>query len=920
MTHRTLLSFPVNGKLWHARPVSSGFPSQGSITVEGDTVLVRFRYSASRFQAIKAVRGARFDKERRLWTLPLDTLPKLTALPEFAAHQVRYDFDTEKIAALLRSRNERVAEAAARIRANPFAVQEDDIALVNPDLVVTLGPHGGLLAKLPPRSKAKRLLEALPQVRFNGRSRAYALPTPLLPGLLRQLRDKHVRFAVHAEAGRRLSGGATLRAQILDGARKPSARDLRASLLVPFISEHDGDSHAFSLHGWTTEQLRELLPGPRSFRERTALAARLRLTQVAQLMLQARNSDLPLWLTEEVRARIAKLGTQLREGTSHELDDALLVLDPPALCWCCDREGAPGLMVADAHVPEISQALGGDIKTATVAQDNRFGSYKFLRWPAMRLLELYEQHAAALTTVRTRGFSRALEKLQQQRALLLDTRRYHEMQECALSLTNHELEATLFPHQRVAVRWLLDRPRSILGDDMGLGKTLSVLAAAQELIARGEITKFLVVCPNSLVRNWVREAQRWTPQLNVLALPSTKRERLRVLRQLPHRDDVHGVVVNYESARLDYVHPPLAELYGAHPALLCLDESQRVKNPQSKSFQALRELAVRFPRRVLLTGTPTPRDLADIWAQMLIVDDGERFGTNFYDWLASVAELGTKYSEHAVKRFLPQQSEEVIARVHEVLLRRAKEQVVDLPEKLFSERDVELRGEQLRRYEQIRDELLIKVRTLDGRSYEKSIESVLEEYLRAVQLASNPRIIDPQWSGEPAKFLELDEIVHEVVEERGEKLVVWTNYLRNVEELVARYQKLGSAPFSGQVSPHERHETVLRFQDPASALRLLVAVPAAGGVGITLTAARTAVYLDRTWNAEHWLQSVDRLHRIGQNGTVNIICLNGCKVDELIARNLQRKQIAQARLLSGTGQPILDTPPSLEELLEALSN
>ena len=102
-----------------------------------------------------------------------------------------------------------------------------------------------------------------------------------------------------------------------------------------------------------------------------------------------------------------------------------------------------------------------------------------------------------------------------------------------------------------------------------------------------------------------------------------------------------------------------------------------------------------------------------------------------------------------------------------------------------------------------------------------------------------------------------------------------------------------------------------------------MAVPAAGGVGITLTAAQTAVYLDKTWNAEHWMQSVDRIHRIGQRGTVNVISLLGCKVDEIIHWNLRRKEQRQAEVLGdreGSDRSMISEPDGIsrDELLQAL--
>ena len=251
-----------------------------------------------------------------------------------------------------------------------------------------------------------------------------------------------------------------------------------------------------------------------------------------------------------------------------------------------------------------------------------------------------------------------------------------------------------------------------------------------------------------------------------------------------------------------------------------------------------------------------------------------------------------------------------------MLLRRRKEEVVALPEKTFAVRDVMLSGDQLKRYEEIRKELLLRITSAEGQAFTRQIESILEEYLRAVQIASNPRLVDENWKGEPAKFLELDEIVRELVDEQGRKIVIWTNYRQNVHELVDRYSDYAAAGFSGEVSQAERMAVIDDFQSQASdSCKVLVAIPAAGGVGITLTAAQTAVYIDKTWNAEHWMQSIDRLHRIGQKGSVTIVSLHACKVDEYISNNLAKKQKMQAQLL-GEGKPDHRMlTPTREELL-----
>jgi SNF2 family DNA or RNA helicase len=440
-------------------------------------------------------------------------------------------------------------------------------------------------------------------------------------------------------------------------------------------------------------------------------------------------------------------------------------------------------------------------------------------------------------------------------------------------------------------------PYAFLGDDMGLGKTLSVLSYYSALRATKEFKLLLVVCPNSLARNWAREAKMWFPGLRVSVLAGDKGEKAWMLRMLTQgAADADLLIVNYEGVRLEYVTPELEKLVTSRRTLLCLDESQRVKNPSAKTFKAISQLAPCCDRRVLLSGTPTPKDVSDLWAQMRILDGGERFGRSYYKWLSRVAELGTEYSQYAVKKFHDAEVAESIHRAHEIMLRRRKERVVNLPPKTFSIREIELTGSQAERYNEIREGLMLRMRSLSGEQFVREITNILEEYLRAVQVSSNPRLIDPEWKGEPAKFLELDEIVREIVHEQGQKIVVWTNYLGN------------------------RESTVRAFQE-SDKPKILVAVPAAGGVGITLTAAQTAVYVDKTWNAEHWMQSVDRIHRIGQRGTVNVISLLGCKVDEIIHWNLRRKEQGQARVLGDYETPgdNLKLGISREELLDALS-
>ncbi|NLF24555.1 MAG: DEAD/DEAH box helicase, partial [Deltaproteobacteria bacterium] len=828
----------------------------------------------------------------RQWRLSVAQLPQLTASSLFAPSVMRYDFDREAVLEQVKEQQLQMEEAAKRVQADPFEVAESDLDLLDLELVFRAAKYGqGLLAYLKYGSKHKKLLEAVKGVHYIRSERAYFFPTPALADFLRVLKTKKVKFGVEAKAGSQLKRSAALRAAILKAQKKPTGHELLETFLTPYIDclPEDEGGRRFKLYAWTTQQLRICFPDIKSFSEKKAKASAMDWEQLLKLLYQVQKSDTKVWLTAEVQdllqARSADSLAKIIKAEEEGFDDELLALNRPPACWCCGPDGSGGLLVERNFYATLKAQLPRKIvKQAKCIKHPQFWECEFLAWPDSKLMDVFES-LRTLAPPRSRAFAELLADLKERR-LLLERRAYFQgLRDSRPQLTNLELEAKLFPHQRVAVSWLLETKRAFLGDDMGLGKTLSVLAAFDELKSRGEVEFLLVVCPNSLVRSWLREAGQWLPGQWFGMLPEEKAPRQRELARLNRFGiaTLCGLVVNYETFRLEYVFPELQKLCKDRKTLLCLDESQRVKNPQSRSFQALREVATVCPRRVLLSGTPTPKDLSDIWAQISILDDGRRFGRNYFHWLERVAELGNKWSEFAVKRFIPEQVEETISRVHELLLRRRKEDVIDLPEKVFSIRDVELKGDQKKLYDEVRSGLLRRISATDGHEFIKEIDSILEEYLRAVQVASNPRLINPEWSGDPAKFVELDEIVREIVGEREGKIVVWTNYILNVTDLVARYKTYGAAGFYGEVKAEKRSELIADFQSQRSgSIKVLVAVPAAGGVGITLTAAQTAVYLDKTWNAEHWMQSVDRVHRIGQQGTVNIISLNASKVDELI--------------------------------------
>jgi SWI/SNF-related matrix-associated actin-dependent regulator 1 of chromatin subfamily A len=892
---------------------------------EGDRVRVDFEYTPSRVKVVKAVSGARYHPDDKSWSVPLSSVDAILTHGEFPSFRTLNGLGDRTVAA------QPFEEAGQSLRKSPFRVSEEVLAGAAPEVVLRMNQERRRIRVIPRLgSQALKVLKRFKGAMYSGSDAAFSVPTELIADLLKRYRDKGVVFGVEASAGTELANSAALRADVLANPERYGAEELNNALLTPFIMEvGELDEVAYRPCYFTTEQFKVAFPG--SSRRG---AKPFMLDERGLLSFIARRDALPfpVWLTSGVWKSVAEHRRRLQEqahNTTGPIDDtAADVIELPVV-WRTAPTGRGALSVSapkDSDLRVLLLGRVGELLTTTYPSEAGTVTAEI---PDSRLLEVFGEISHLFETQdlgiipRSSSFERLLEDLRK-RAALRERGAYYggltDVAPTAVGGLTTEEAARLFPHQRVAVEWLREFPSGFLGDDMGLGKTLSVLSYYAALKRTESFEKLMVVCPNSLTRNWVREAAQWFPELKAIVLSGNKGEKAWTLRLLSEGSmDADIVVVNYEGVRLSYVTPELEAIVKRSRTLLCIDESQRVKNHAGKTFKALATIAPHCKRRVLLSGTPTPKDVTDLWAQMRILDGGARFGKSFYKWLGTVAELGTEYSEFAVKRFNEFEVQEAVYRAQEIMLRRRKERVVNLPPKTFSLREIELTGSQRERYDEIREGLILRMRSLSGEQFVREITNILEEYLRAVQIASNPRLIDPQWKGEPAKFLELDEIVNEVVREQGQKIVVWTNYLGNIRELVERYKDLGAAPFSGEVSAAERERTVRAFQNEDSP-RVLVAVPAAGGVGITLTAAQTAVYLDKTWNAEHWMQSVDRIHRIGQTGTVNIISLLGCKVDEIIHWNLRRKEQGQAEVLGDYGTSELSSHglPRRKELMEAL--
>jgi len=393
----------------------------------------------------------------------------------------------------------------------------------------------------------------------------------------------------------------------------------------------------------------------------------------------------------------------------------------------------------------------------------------------------------------------------------------------------------------------------LLFDEQGVGKTVSVIYAFDRLVDLNLVDLMVVVAPKSMVGEWANAIGEFMgDQYTVEIIEGPAAERA---RRIDSGADV--VVLNYEAVAT--MRDQLVRRLRRNPdrALLVVDESFAVKNPQARRTQELESVRDWFARIWLLCGTPAPNAAHDIVAQVSLVDYGETFG-------------GVP---------IPKDRSQAVSVVRQALdaraiyLRNLKVDVLpDLPARSFTRLTVPMSSLQGQIYDAALGSLVAEVEALDDGEFLKQLGTFLARRMALLRIASNPAGAFPDYDELPGKLLALDDLVERLVGQEGEKLVVWSSFTHSLNAIVERYASFGAVKYDGSTSISERRDAVRRFQGDEST-RIFVANAGAGGAGLTLHAARYAVYESFTNQAAQYLQSLDRIHRRGQAKEVEYFVL-----------------------------------------------
>lgn len=412
------------------------------------------------------------------------------------------------------------------------------------------------------------------------------------------------------------------------------------------------------------------------------------------------------------------------------------------------------------------------------------------------------------------------------------------------------------PHQIEAINYITHHREVALFDEQGLGKTKIVIEALCKAMKIGEIEGVLVVAPMTLLYNWEQEVTKHSFLIPVV-LRGTKRE-----KRYKFLTGANFYITNYEAVISELFR--IKRFCKSRKIAIALDESTRIKDPRTKTAQALFELAPLSVKRIIITGTPVANMPADIWSQYYFLDNGKLLGSSYKEFNAKLNEKSTEFKKNL---------DELRQIITSHSIRRCKSNALELPDKKFENIYVELSGKQLDMYSKLREELRIEIQNMEGETIIDEAENILKKLLRLTQIASNPFLIDKRYKEIPAKYIALENLLKDIIL-KNEKAIVWTSFVENILVLKNRLAQYNPLIIYGDIPIKDRAEAVKTFQE-SDENKILIANPAAAREGITLTKANHAIYLDRNFNLVDYLQSQDRIHRISQ--------LRECIIYKLIA-------------------------------------
>jgi SNF2 family DNA or RNA helicase len=412
-----------------------------------------------------------------------------------------------------------------------------------------------------------------------------------------------------------------------------------------------------------------------------------------------------------------------------------------------------------------------------------------------------------------------------------------------------------FKHQHDVFERFKDQAYGALFLEQGLGKTRIAIQLAEHNFAQGNITACVVVTTKGLVGNWLHTEipKHSSIEYNTYAWNVPKQFLLKSKRLLYFLVNIDGLLANAFPETFK-------EFLRMHPKfMVIIDESTVVKNPKAARTKRCLQLAGRSVRRFIMSGTPVTNSPLDLFSQceMLVP---QCLGHK------SIVTFRSRYAITERRTFGPRSFDvivgyrlldELTGRVQKFASILKKADCLDLPEKMYRTIDVEMTGEQINAYMELKEKALTYIQ-----DHEITVVNAISLINRLLQICAGQIKVGDKYLSLPNNRLAMTK---ELVEECPGKTIIWTSFVNTATDLVETLGKSCIHLPSG-TSLEKRHQILEEFRKGTP--KALIANPASAGHGITLTESSNVIYYSNSWNYEHRAQSEDRAHRIGQTESV----------------------------------------------------
>ena len=456
---------------------------------------------------------------------------------------------------------------------------------------------------------------------------------------------------------------------------------------------------------------------------------------------------------------------------------------------------------------------------------------------------------------------------------------------------DYKFKTKPYQHQKDALERSWNRDSFAYFMEMGTGKTKVLIDNLALLYEKNKVDGALIIAPKGVIGAWFnQELPTHLPKRvkNVTVLWQSNINKKQKQKLNFEQEGLHILIMNVEAFSTQKGFSYAEKFLTSHKSMMAIDESTTIKNPRAKRTKNILLLSKAAKYRRIMTGSPVTRNPLDLYSQCEFLDPKHLDFPSYYAFRNRYAEMKTMFlSGRSVQvvggfRHLEELSESLKAFSYRIL----KENCLDLPNKIYMEREIQLTSEQERLYEQMRQEALA---TLNGKTV--TTMTALTQLMRLHQITCGHFAAD-DGSIQEVKNNRLAELL-DVLDEIEGKAIIWAHYQHDVKNIFKlledKYGPGSVVHYYGKTLPEQRDYAIKNFKEN-DRVRFFVGTPQTGGYGITLVQASTVIYYSNGYDLEKRMQSEDRAHRIGQKKKVTYIdFIAPNTIDEKIRKALRKK-------------------------------